>query len=190
MILVLWYKIWQTFYSYIYWYCYSTVLGKLLHRRSHTKSILSFVYTNMLKKVAVWAVVGLVAFASIGSAQFLRWVNQLTDPTADTWETENLELIGAGTWQGDSLANVIRWFVNWTLGILALIALLILLYGWFQMVTAAWDEDKYGQWFTILKQAAAWLAMIWVAWFIVSMIFFVINLVGRWGENTPGSTAG
>lgn len=145
---------------------------------------------TMLKKIVVWWVVSLFALSSLASAQFLRWVNQLTDPTADTGETENLELIGAGTWQWDSFANVVRGFVNWTLWILALIALLVLLRWWFQMVTAAWNEDQYGKWFTILKQAAAWLAMIGIAWFIVSMIFFVINLVGRWWENTPGSTAG
>ncbi len=144
----------------------------------------------MLKKIVIWSVVWLFAFASIWSTQFLRWVNQLTDPTADTGETENLELIWAGTGQWDSFANVVRGFVNWTLGILALIALLVLLRWGFQMVTAAGNEDQYGKWFTILKQAAAWLALIGIARFIVSMIFFVINLVGRWWENTSGTTVG
>jgi hypothetical protein len=65
--------------------------------------------------------------------------------------------------------------VNWVLGILALIALLILMYGGFQMVTAAGDEKKYEAGFTILKQAAQGLILIGVAWFIISMVFWLIN---------------
>ena len=146
----------------------------------------------MLKKLVMWAVVSVFTLGTIGmaSAQFVRGTNSILDPVGDTGETENLELIGAGSGQWDSFANVVRGFINWTLGILALLALIILLRGGFQMVTAAGDEEKYKKWFTILKQAALWLAMIGVAWFIISLIFFVINIAGRGGENTSGSTAG
>jgi hypothetical protein len=34
--------------------------------------------------------------------------------------------------------------VNWVLGILALIALIYLMRGGFQMVTSGGDDDKYG----------------------------------------------
>jgi len=84
-------------------------------------------------------------------------------------------------WQGalqqDSLIGSIQTFVNRALGILWLIALIVLLYGGFQMVTAAGDEEKYKIWFTILKQAGIWLAFIGLAWFVVSIIFFLLNLV-------------
>ena len=79
--------------------------------------------------------------------------------------------------QGDSLLNVIRTFINWVLGILGLIALIILLYGGFQMVTAAGNEEKYNEGFKILKQAGIGLAFIGLARFIVSIIFFLLNLV-------------
>jgi uncharacterized YccA/Bax inhibitor family protein len=65
--------------------------------------------------------------------------------------------------------------VNWVLGILALIALLVVMYGGFQMVTSAGDEKKYGEGFTILKYAAIGLLLIGVAWFIVSGIFWLVN---------------
>lgn len=145
----------------------------------------------MLRKLIMW--VGLPVFVlstiSLASAQFVKGTNSLLDPT-DPGETENLEVIGGGQGQGDSFANVVKGFINWTLGILALIALIILLWGGFQMVTAAGDEERYKKWFTILKQAALWLAMIGVAWFIVSLIFFVINLVSNGAVNTSGTTAG
>ena len=90
--------------------------------------------------------------------------------------------------QKDALVNVIRSVVNWVLGILWLIALLVLLYGGFQMVTAAWNEDQYGQWFKILKQAAFGLAMIGVARFIVSIIFFVLSLITSEENAVPAGT--
>jgi len=115
-----------------------------------------------------------LAPAPTAEAQFTR-PNNLTDYT-NGWETEGLDIIWQGAGQWDAFVTVVRNFVNWTLGILALIALLVLLYGGFQMVTAAWNEDQYGQWFKILKQAAFGLAMIGIAWFVISIIFFVINL--------------
>lgn len=143
----------------------------------------------MLKKAVIGMFLSVFALGTIGvaSSQFVRGTNSLLDPL-DSGETETLELVGAGTGQWDSFANVVRGFINWTLGILALIALIILLWGGFQMVTAAGDEEKYKKWFTILKQAAMWLAMIGVAWFIISLIFFVINITANGGVNTPGGT--
>jgi hypothetical protein len=81
------------------------------------------------------------------------------------------------TWQKEWLIDVVRNVVNRVLGILALIALIILLWWGFQMVTSAGDEGKFDNWFKILKNAAFGLVMIWVAWFVVSLIFFVINTV-------------
>lgn len=83
----------------------------------------------------------------------------------------------ANEFKWEWLIDVIKWIVNWVLGILSLVALIILLRWWFQMVTAAWDESKYKKWFTILKQAAIWIIFIWVSWFIVSLIFAVITWV-------------
>ncbi|MEI7558636.1 MAG: hypothetical protein WCJ45_07785 [bacterium] len=51
-------------------------------------------------------------------------------------------------------------FINWMLGMLALIALVILLRGGFQMVTAAGDDAKYKKGFKILQQAAIGLVFI------------------------------
>lgn len=115
-------------------------------------------------------------------AQIDNTNNPFTDPK-NSWSAEKIWVVWlAEAWtdnwgQEDSLVNVIKWVVNRALWILALIALLVVLRWGFQMVIAAWNEDQYGKWFTILKQAAAWLALIWVAWFIVSWIFWLINLV-------------
>lgn len=78
-------------------------------------------------------------------------------------------------YQSNWLIQTIKNFVNWILWMLSFIALVILLRWWFQMVTASWDENKYKKWFTILKQAALWLGVIWLSWLFVTLIMYLIN---------------
>jgi len=101
----------------------------------------------------------------------------------DTQEaTSWLGVAGAWTKASWGFIQIIKNFINWTLGILWLIALIVLLYGWFSMVTAAGDEEKYKKWFKILQQAAVGLIFIGISFFIVSVI---LRLVGKvWGAPT------
>ena len=134
-----------------------------------------------MKKLLSIMLLGFISFSSILSSVFA--VNSYTDPNNayknPNWASRaaGIDVIGTETGQWENLIQVVKNAINWILGILALITLVLLLWGWFQMVTAAWDEKKYEAGFTILKQAAFGLMMIWVAWFVVSIIFFVINLV-------------
>ncbi len=96
------------------------------------------------------------------------------DPTATT----NVGVAGTGTAQNDSLINIIKTFINWMLWMLALIALVILLFWGFQMVTAAGDDAKYKKGFKILQQAAIGLVFIGVSWFVVSIIFWLLKIIG------------
>ncbi len=80
----------------------------------------------------------------------------------------------------DELLNVIRWVTNRVLGVLGFIALILAMYGWFLMVTSAGDDDKYSNWRWILKSALIWLAIIWLAWFVVSIILWLIQ--NSWTE--------
>jgi len=81
--------------------------------------------------------------------------------------------------QQEKLLDSVKRFVNYVLALLAFIALIMLLYGGFTMITAAGDEAGYKKWFTVLKNAALWLAFIAVSWLIVSLIFFVLNLINQ-----------
>lgn len=157
-----------------------TYIDELYILRYHLYSILM-----QMKKLLTLLLIPVMAFTSIVGAQFVT-DNQLLNPT-DDGESKNLQLVGAGEGQQDSLVNVVKGAINWILGILALVALLILLYGGFQMVTASGDEEKYKSGFTILKQAAMGLLLIGVAWFIVSIIFWLVNLVTT--TATPAGTA-
>lgn len=126
----------------------------------------------MLKRIVVWimmTMLWLMSFSWLANAQIESWFWD-ADETWWVWV--------AWAWedQWEWFLDVVRNFVNWVLWIMALIALIILLWGGFLMVTAAGDEEKYNKWFKILKQAAIGLIMMWVAWFIVSIIFTVIDM--------------
>ncbi len=125
---------------------------------------------NTFKKVlfSLWAI-GLVWAGSLGmvNAQLIE-----QDTEYNPWEHTTL--------QNDTLIHTIKSFVNWILWLLSLIALVICLWWWFQMLMAAGDENKYKKWFTILKQAGLWLAIIWLAWLFVSLVFRIINKFSTW----------
>lgn len=120
---------------------------------------------------AIWVVwAGSLAMVNAQSA------NSFWEQNPD-WATSDVSVIWdntTGTWSS-SLISTIKTFVNRVLWILSLIALIITLRGWFQMLTAAGDETKYKKWFTVLKQAALWLVVVWLAWLFVSLIFYIIN---------------
>ena len=44
------------------------------------------------------------------------------------------------------------------------------------MVTAAGNEENYKKGFTILRQAAIGLILIGIAWFVVSIIFWLVSI--------------
>lgn len=107
-----------------------------------------------------------------------EWTPAVTSSFGDVGNAGNIGVAGAGVDQGWKLIDVIKSFINWMLGMLALIALVILIWGGFQMVTAAGDETKYKKGFKILQQAAIGLVFIWVSWLVVSVIFWLLTTIG------------
>lgn len=118
----------------------------------------------------------LVATANTAFAQ-----NQWTTPTGFGINEQNSAGIqwigGAGTDAWDNIINVIKNFINYALGLLALIALGMLLWGGYKMVTSGGQEDAYKDGLKILKNAAIGIAFIAVSWFLVTFIFYVIGVV-------------
>lgn len=100
--------------------------------------------------------------------------------------TQGIAIGGTGQDQGSNLINIIKSFINWVLGLLGLITFVLLLWGGFNMVTAAGDDKKFGMGQSILKHAAIGLGFIALSWFMVTMIFWVIGAVGG-GASTTGA---
>ena len=117
------------------------------------------------------------------------WSTAFATVTQPTWdgfgsvktvvEDGGINLAGTEKDQDGNLIDAIKWFINWTLGILGLIAVIILLRWGMKMVLAAWNEESYTKWFTIVKNAALWLVIIWLAWFIASILFWLTNLLAE-----------
>lgn len=106
------------------------------------------------------------------------WVDVLAQFDAGTAWIKVVQGEWWSTWEW--FIGVVKNVINYILLFLWLIALIMLLWWGFQMVTAAWDDGKYQKWFTILKQAGIWIAIIWFSWLIVSLIFFVVWNASGW----------
>jgi len=130
---------------------------------------------------------GVVNLGTINTAQAVVWVSDWLGGFGDAGDTAGLNVAGSGEKQWWSIVNMIKNFINRSLGIMWLIALVILLYGGFQMVTAAGEEEKYKKWFTILKQAAMGLIFIGIARFMVSAIFWILRVAGGGSSESTGS---
>jgi preprotein translocase subunit Sss1 len=150
--------------------------------------LLLYLFVKTMRKLFALFTIPVLFATTMGATfgQFQR-INPYEEPQRDGGVT-NVNVIGQGAGQGDAFVNVVRGAINWVLGILAFIALIILLYGGFLMVTASGDEEKYKKGFTILKQAAIGLLLVGIAWFVVSIIFRLVNLVGRGAEGTDAGT--
>ena len=96
-----------------------------------------------MKKLGQWMVVGIATIVpSVLFAAPFSPNNTYEDPTYDG-NAREVTTLGTSAGQQDSFVNVVKGAVNWILGILALIALIYLMRGGFQMVTSGGDDDKY-----------------------------------------------
>lgn len=132
----------------------------------------------MLKKLFVAVGAWLMSLMVIAPTFAQNTATQWGDFTTQTNSAQWIAVKWAWTQSGAEGWGLIKWvknLINWVLWLLALVALCVLLYAGFQMVTAAGDAKQYDSWFTILKQAAVWLIFIGVSWLIVSFIFWVIQ---------------
>jgi len=130
----------------------------------------------------------------LGSA--IIWASSITAPMLATAQGgfgqqrwTSIWVAGNDMWGGSGsewFLDFIQTALNRILGLLGLITIILLIWGGFQMVTAAGDDGKYKKWFTIVKQAAIGLILIGVSALIVSLIFNFVNT----NTTTGGGTAG
>ena len=112
------------------------------------------------------------------------WVAITPDPALAEWfewwfwktnYVSEIDTVWTEAQQEDKLIYTIQRAINWALWLLAAVALILVIYAWFLMLTSWWDSKKYDSWLSIIKNAAIWLVIIGVSWLIVSLIFYVIN---------------
>ena len=128
------------------------------------------------KLFGLYLIGGLTTVALVGDA-FAQTAGGSTLPFQNPESTNGINVGGAGTDQGDTIIDIIKRFINYALGFLALIALVMLLWGGYKMVASGGDEGAYKEGLKILKNAAIGIAFIAVSWFLVTFIFYVIGFV-------------
>lgn len=131
---------------------------------------------RIIKKAILIGIISIVwCFLNIWYAQTTQswfWYN---------WYVEWYQVPRAWQWEfsdnNDELLNVIQRVINRVLWMLSLIALVLCLRWGFQMLTAWSDDSKVKSWGKILKNAALWLAIVWISWLVVSFVFRIVNKV-------------
>lgn len=97
------------------------------------------------------------------------WTEQIW--IINQWEIQTYE-------QGQlQTLQYIKNIINYFLGFLAAIALILLMYAGFKVVIAWTDDEKYKDAVSTFRKVA--LAILWIglSWFIVTMVFYVVWLI-------------
>ncbi len=153
-----------------------------------------------------WAVV-LLSFPLLGQTQFvtpdinttilnqnLDWVvntDLATDPLRDgafviinDWTNSVDNVIGSndpqiGTFGNakNRVINILNIIINYTLGLLAMVALVYLMYHGVLILTAAGDEERFNTGLKWIQYAAIALAGIGLSWLVISLIFYLIDFI-------------
>jgi hypothetical protein len=73
--------------------------------------------------------------------------------------------------------NILNTIINYTLGLLAMVALVYLMYHGILILTAAGDEERFNNGLKGIKYAAIALGGIGLSWFVISLIFYLIDFI-------------
>ena len=76
----------------------------------------------------------------------------------------------------ESMIDYISKWINYFLAFLWMIVIILIIKDGFIIITSAWDENKKKEAFTNLKNYAIAIVMIWVAFLIVNLIFYFVNV--------------
>ena len=105
----------------------------------------------------------------------------IVDPVTWTGELSGLastdEKISSHQNAQNKTMTVIKKMINYALWMLALVALVYLIYHGFLILTAAGDDAQYKKGLAWAKYAAIAIAGIWASWVLVSAIFWLIALM-------------
>jgi len=157
-----------------------------------------------LKKRGVYLVVGFVwlafvglsmqAYAAGGACEFVGCPDQqLTDDPTINDVGDNPLSQGADA-VSENIANLkndqakdseqaqtnllkyVKTIVDYLLALLAFAVLLYFLRGWFEMVTASWDEKKYTDGIAKMKRGIIVIIGIGLSWYIISIAYHLVKI--------------
>lgn len=94
----------------------------------------------------------------------------------DKWllEVENLNIAIVETTR--PFSQYIQDIVQYILWFLAIIATLMIIYSWFNLLFSAWDEEKAKKTKSIISYAVLWLIIIFLAWPILQFVITALSV--------------
>ena len=161
---------------------------KCFRENNSEQIFILLLFTHMkMKKMLLGAFLGIFTLAWVAVLpNYANAEESVSTSTEDDWANPDASknmLSKDQSLKGSALLDTVQKAINWVLAMLATVALVICLYGWFKMMTSAWDEKKYKDWLNVLKYAAIGLAIIGLSWLIVSVVFWFIGQMW-WSGNT------
>ncbi len=157
-----------------------------------------------MKKIAIlilwllwglWICFGSVEYFDVDSSSTIKanvnevvntdWVgaDPLRNWTNNVWTRINSpinEPILTSTYAQNRTVMVIKNAVNYFLGFLWLVALIFLLYNWFWILSAWWDDTKASNWYKGLNYSLYALFGVWFTWILVSFAIYLVNKFFTW----------
>lgn len=72
-------------------------------------------------------------------------------------------------------SDYIQTIAIYVLSFISLIAVIYLMYAWFIVLTAAWDEEKLKKTKSIILYVIIWIVIIWLAWPIFTWVIWMLD---------------
>ncbi len=76
--------------------------------------------------------------------------------------------------QWNVLKYISKW-INYFLWLLGLLLIILIIFQWIKIITAAWDDNKQKEAFKNVKNYILALIWIWVSYLIINLIFHFVN---------------
>ncbi len=77
------------------------------------------------------------------------------------------------TWR--PLVETIQWWIAALMTLLYIVAVVFWLWGAFNILTAAWDEEKVKKWKSVILNAVIWIVVIFIVGSLMSFLIGLLN---------------
>lgn len=104
----------------------------------------------------------------------IAWMSLLAINNVNAAITTGTEKVDGSLSSNGTLENTVQAWVWNLLGFIALIAVLYWLWGWFNILTAGWDDDKVSKWKTVIINSLIWIVVIFLVNLVVQFLITTI----------------
>lgn len=104
-----------------------------------------------------------IPYCNDGNCWLTQWIEEI-------WKANIPWVVTEGT-----ASDYIQRIVIYLLRFLALVAVIVIIYAWFNILTAAWEDDKVKKSKSMIMYAIIGLAIIFLAWPITTFIIGIFT---------------